>query len=380
MEEEVFLDAEEEVAPRRSGRKRRSTAGSCVTPVAVKKPKTKMPMRHSPKKDPPSQPQQPPQPGSQTSAAMASMGSDQDAFWAKMGGMLGGLESRMKLETDGVKEQLGVAVETLGVLGSRVDRAERRLDGLADEVNSLVERKLASRGAVQMPSVPALDTSGPSYAMVSAGARLPKGRTTVTVSPEKKREDHYWRCRKMLRLRPIGPGDTYTEVRRFLTEHLKLGEQFMESVGPFSAQRVPAGPSAKIQGEVIVSFASTDVRDAIKGSAKNLAGKGRDYGVRLELPDHLKSAMKALQSASYEIRTKFPEARRNVLFDDETLDLVLDFSVGEGKPWKRMTSAQAMERKRRRPADGSGKVALREGELDSLLDGSDDDSEELNCG
>ena len=46
MDEEVFLDAEEDITPRRTGRKRRSTAGSTA---AVKKPKTKMTTRHSPK-------------------------------------------------------------------------------------------------------------------------------------------------------------------------------------------------------------------------------------------------------------------------------------------------------------------------------------------
>lgn len=69
---------------------------------------------------------------------------DPDAFWSKMGGMLGGLESRMKQDTDQVKEQLGVGVYTLGDLGSRVDKAEKRLEGLADKVNSIVDKRLAN--------------------------------------------------------------------------------------------------------------------------------------------------------------------------------------------------------------------------------------------
>ena len=76
-EDEVFLDAEEDFAPRRSGRKRRSTAGS--TPSFNKK--AKMPTRHSPR--------------TENQAAAATKGGtiiDQE-FWAKMGGMLGGLET-----------------------------------------------------------------------------------------------------------------------------------------------------------------------------------------------------------------------------------------------------------------------------------------------
>ena len=119
-DDEVFLDAEEEeVTQRRSGRKRRSTAGSSLEPAAAKKPK--MPTRHSPRGNAGS-----PKPVATASQQFkAPAGSDQDAFWVKMGGMLGGLEARMKQETDEMKEQLGVAVDTLGDLGGRWRRLKR---------------------------------------------------------------------------------------------------------------------------------------------------------------------------------------------------------------------------------------------------------------
>lgn len=255
------------------------------------------------------------------------------------------------------------------------------MDGLAEEVNLIVERKLASRS---QPST--ADGGQQSYADVAGTmARGSEGvtcaRPRTTISPEKRKEESYWNCRKALRLRPIPAGDAVVEVKKFMTEQLGLGSHFMDSVGPFSVQRVPYGPAAKIKQEVIVSYLSTDVRDAVKGSARNLAGKGRDYGVRLEIPNHLKSAMKALQSVSFQIKSKYPDARRNVLFDDGTMDLVLDFCVSEGGQWKRMTSMQALGRLKKMPSEGGTKAALREGEIDSLLDGSggddgDDDDDE----
>ena len=108
--------------------------------------------------------------------------------------------------------------------------------------------------------------------------------------------------------------------------------------------------------------------------------------IRLELPNHHKSAMKAIQAVSFEIKSKFPEARRNVLFDDESLDLVLDFCLGEGKQWKRMTSAQAMERKKTQKQTGNlGRMALHDGEIGELLDDPDSDGvsdgpDEINRG
>ena len=118
MEDEVFVDAEEEITPRRSGRKRRSTAGDTV--AAVKKPKTKMATRHSPKAPRPQGGVTNPTPG--VSRAPLGPDADADAFWKKMGGMLNGMETRLLRETDHVKEQLGVAVDAMGELEGRVER------------------------------------------------------------------------------------------------------------------------------------------------------------------------------------------------------------------------------------------------------------------
>ena len=145
-EDEVFLDAQEEVTPRRSGRKRRSTTGSSsIAPVAVKKSKTKMPTQRSPKRDGPSQgssASRPPQASEER--IQAPPGSDQDAFWTKMSGLLGGMEARIKQETNQMREQLAVAVEAVGDLGTRMERAEKRLGGLSEEVNSLVDKRLSN--------------------------------------------------------------------------------------------------------------------------------------------------------------------------------------------------------------------------------------------
>ena len=249
-------------------------------------------------------------------------------------------------------------------------------------MNQIVERKLADRrtqqpeGECSYASVVAALPGG-----TAGGPGLVEHCSSPGRGKEDRKEDNYWRCRRALRLRPIGPGNVKEEVLKFMEDHLKLSSYFIESVGPFTAQRVPYGPAAKIKDEVIVSYHSTDVRDAVKAAAKNLAGKGRDFGVRLELPNHLKSAMKALQSVSYELKTKFPEARRNVLFDDETMDLVLDFCTREGEPWKRLNSAQASARKKKKPAESGSKSSLRDGELESLLDGSEEEEEHgINCG
>ena len=376
-DEEVFLDAEEEITPRRTGRKRRSTAGS-TTPAAVKRPKTKdkMPTKHSPKSGT-SRQVDPKAAGAGVAGVSggAGVGFDQDAFWNKMGGMLGGLESRMKMETDEVKEQLGVAVNTLGDLGMRVERAEKRLDGLAEEVNSLVDKKLAGLPAPEV----AMDRDGAGTSYASALLRVSPGAGKLEspgpATALNRKENAYWQCRRALRLRPVGKGEIIKAVKNYMSEHLGLTDEFIESLGHFKAVRVPAGPSAKVQGEAVVTFSSTEARDAVKSSARNLAGKGQDFGVRLEVPNHLKSSLSALQAASYEIKQKHSQARRNVLFNDDCMDLVLDFCLEEGKAWKRMTSSQAKQMKKK-ITSSRDRLTLDDEELNRLLDGGTSEDEE----
>ena len=364
-EEEVFVDAEEEVTPRRSGRKRRSTAGSAL-PASSKKSRaatTKtMPTERSPKKAADGRPKQPPD-----------ASDDPDGYWKRMGSMLNGLESRMKREMELVREQLGRSIVDLG---SRVEQTEKRLDNLADEVGLIVDKKLASGGGGPLSMLtPGSDDpglkEGTSYAAALAKASV--SPRTLLAAAGKKKEDDYWECRKALRLRPIKEGPENREVLTFLKEHMKLSDEFLSCLGPIQVRRIPFGPGAKIRHEAIVTFQSVDTRDAVRGAARNLAGLSSDYGVRLEIPNRLKSAMKSLQSISYDLKQKYPGSRRNVLFDDESQDLVLDFCLREGEQWRRLTSKQAKDRKKKTsasatPGAGQSRFNLADDELDGLLD------------
>ena len=86
----------------------------------------------------------------------------------------------------------------------------------------------------------------------------------------------------------------------------------------------------------------------VKGAARNLTTRGQECGVRLELPNHLKTNMQALQAVSYDIKQRHPDARRNVSFDDGVMDLALDFSMGDGQPWQRVSAKQARQAKAKR--------------------------------
>ena len=173
------------------------------------------------------------------------IGGNPDAFWSKMGGMLGAMEARLTKETESVRDTLGQAI---GDLRSRADKTERRLDGLVGEVHAIVEEKLAR--SVGEPAQLGVQTSdGASCAQedsqplsyASAAAKDIKTVVVLSRKAEKRGEEIYWDCRRAVRLRPILDGDDRVEVERFLTEHLRLDDGQIDSLGPFSVRRVPYG-------------------------------------------------------------------------------------------------------------------------------------------
>ena len=124
---------------------------------------------------------------------------------------------------------------------------------------------------------------------------------------------------------------------------MRLSSSFLSDMGEISVKRITARPRSKIVGEVVAIFSSVDVRDAIKGAARELAGCS-DAGIRLEIPQYLQPSLKALETVSYNLKQKNPMVKRNIKFDDAEMDLVLDFCMDPGVDdprWRKVRPAQA---------------------------------------
>ena len=142
---------------------------------------------------------------------------------------------------------------------------------------------------------------------------------------------------------PVAGTDLKKALADFLSLRLRLSSKAMADMGNISIKKVFSGPKSKIQNEVVAVFASTEVRDAVKRAAKELAGD-TDAGIRLEVPGFLQPSLKALEAVSFRLKQKNPKMRRNVKFDEAVMDLVLDFSLdpeggglgersGRPRPW-----------------------------------------------
>ena len=158
------------------------------------------------------------------------------------------------------------------------------------------------------------------------------------------RQLRYWKARRSLRMWPIrGDGeDLRIELQKFLTHKLRLGEDVLTDTKDYAIRKIPSGSSraGKIVNEVTVEFPSTELRDVVRGAAFNLAGQS-EAGIRLEIPHHLMSNFKALNAASYRLKTKFAGCKRNIKYDDDCNDLILDFKTNNESGWRRLRPSQA---------------------------------------
>ena len=120
--------------------------------------------------------------------------------------------------------------------------------------------------------------------------------------------------------------------------------------------------------EIITVFSSIDVRDAVRGAARELAGHP-DAGIRLEIPTFLQPSLKALEAVSYNLKKK-TDIKRNIKFDDGELDLVLDFCVSPEieAPWRRVRPAQAIIIKQNLAKKQGPAAEVTSVELEQMLD------------
>ena len=308
----------------------------------------------------------------------------QDPILASMGAMLAGMESRLSTATTNLQATVAVQIDgaltAIGDLGKRVDRNEKRLENMMNDI----DEKIATGLEKMAPSLPgsAGHWSGPPPKPANLGwggdddfdqdndcqARTYASilsSVPASIPAVDKKEESYWKCRHMLRLRPVGAGDKHEATIKFMKEYLKLEDSFIAGMGVADMERIPYGPKSKFREEMLVHFTTVEARDIVKGAASNLDGCGPEYGIRLEVPNHLKANMKALQQVSYDIRQGHSGSCRNILYDDETLDLVLDFCLQEGGNWRRLTSAQARSRVRKSGSRGCSRV--QDDELNEIL-------------
>lgn len=127
---------------------------------------------------------------------------------------------------------------------------------------------------------------------------------------------------------------------------------------------------AKIAHEVVVQFPTVNLHDVVRGAAYNLAGE-KKCGIRLEIAHHLMNNFKALSTASYKLKQKYPDCKRNIKYDDERCDLALEFKTCTDGQWRRLRPEQAKQMEYEARVDD-----MSASDMTELLDGRDPAGEE----
>ena len=150
----------------------------------------------------------------------------------------------------------------------------------------------------------------------------------------------------------------------FLKNRLNLSSSFLTDIGRVSVMRVVG---SKVNHKVIAVFGSIEIRDAVRRAARELAGAA-DAGIRLEISLYSQPSLKALEAVSYGLKQKNPGVKRSIKFNDQEMDLVLDFNVDPDgvEVWRRVSASQAKVMK---PKISKNKASgLTDDELTGMMD------------
>ena len=142
-------------------------------------------------------------------------------------------------------------------------------------------------------------------------------------------------------------GGLVAAVKDFIEKILEVDTLAVNRLGVEAVSPTQHLPRSKIIDEVLVNFFSVDDRDLVYAHAKNLAKHQGKAGIRLEIPQHLKSEFKLLEGHGNNIRTMYgPTVKRSIRFDDSECSLVLNMKLSADDPWVSVSVEQARETKK----------------------------------
>ena len=114
-----------------------------------------------------------------------------------------------------------------------------------------------------------------------------------------------------------------------------------EGVKREDIREIPSRKGSMFEHEVLVKFKNVADRDTVKAAAFRLAGDKNSL-IRLKLPSHLLSQHRLLSVAGQRLRESRMNCHTNIKFNDEEMDLVLDYRL-DGETWRRLRGGEARE-------------------------------------
>ena len=156
---------------------------------------------------------------------------------------------------------------------------------------------------------------------------------------EAKHGDAYLKSRRSILVWPV-TGDLKAGAVKFLLDTLQVPAQTVDEICIDSVERMRQARRAKVKEEIMVCFATAADRDAVQSYAANLATAGRDTGLRMHIPEHLRSLFKQFERHAIELKGKHPELKRSIKFDDTVQSLAMDVKLSYNSSWQRINEPE----------------------------------------
>ena len=134
-----------------------------------------------------------------------------------------------------------------------------------------------------------------------------------------------------------------------MSKFLSMPDQAVQNAGIEHVERLQQPRRSKIEDEVLVRFRTSQTRDIVQSYAISLAQSAGRAGLRLEVPNHLRSLFRRFESHGADLRAKHGVVKRAIRFDDTNMSLYMDVRL-EDTQWHRITEedmAAITERRRR---------------------------------
>ena len=195
----------------------------------------------------------------------------------------------------------------------------------------------------------------------------PSSSKAVGAAAASRREEAYFLCRRSLKIWPIEGEDLADAVRVFFATNLGMTDDRVRALGDLVVAPAP-GRAPRERKEVLVTFDSSDDRDAVKALGSSLAGQ-RAAGMSVHVPGHLLDSLYALNGVGYSIKNKNEGVRRSIKFDDLQQDIYLDiFVAGQ---WRKITPAEARNALKKLPTSSASLISntLSSDDISSLIQG-----------
>ena len=324
---------------------------------------------------PTAQPRSPPDLAALLKSGLSNIQSSMDGMETRLvslsniQGSMDGMETRLASKIDKLESTVSSNKESIVLLTDTVNKNTvdlARLESQMREANDALEDKVSHI----VRSVLNRDQHEHSAISYDASSLAPRRLSSAQI-------ERFERCRRSLRLWPVHGQDLSAGARDFLVEKLGLSAEMVEQdFGRLETRRV-VEPRSKIPSEVTVEFPSASIRDSVKSAGYKL--EGQRAGMRIEIPNFLKSDFHVLQSMAYKMKQNNNDIKRSVKFDDHSYGLMLDIQL-PGQQWQRIRPEQAREARRSDPTIAPGPIEMTSGMIAGAVRSGVASLESSSCG